>query len=68
MVRRGVAPDLLTDQTSAHDPLNGYIPPATQSTMPQNCVHLTQTNISSDLSIPLPSTCAPCWTCSAVEQ
>jgi len=26
MVRRGVAPDLLTDQTSAHDPLNGYIP------------------------------------------
>src|SRR6202521_5542999 len=26
MVRRGVTPDLLTDQTSAHDPLNGYIP------------------------------------------
>ena len=26
MVRRGVSPDLLTDQTSAHDPLNGYIP------------------------------------------
>ena len=26
MVRRGMAPDLLTDQTSAHDPLNGYIP------------------------------------------
>ncbi len=25
-VRRGVVPDLLTDQTSAHDPLNGYIP------------------------------------------
>ncbi|HXE31201.1 MAG TPA: urocanate hydratase [Terriglobales bacterium] len=24
--RRGVVPDLLTDQTSAHDPLNGYIP------------------------------------------
>jgi urocanate hydratase len=24
--RRGVIPDLLTDQTSAHDPLNGYIP------------------------------------------
>src|SRR3974390_230870 len=23
---RGVVPDLLTDQTSAHDPLNGYIP------------------------------------------
>jgi urocanate hydratase len=26
LVRRGVIPDLLTDQTSAHDPLNGYIP------------------------------------------
>jgi urocanate hydratase len=24
--RRGVVPDLLTDQTSAHDPLNGYVP------------------------------------------
>jgi urocanate hydratase len=23
---RGVVPDILTDQTSAHDPLNGYIP------------------------------------------
>jgi urocanate hydratase len=26
MVRRGFVPDVLTDQTSAHDPLNGYIP------------------------------------------
>ena len=26
IVRRGVLPDLLTDQTSAHDPLNGYLP------------------------------------------
>ncbi len=26
MVRRGIVPDLLTDQTSAHDPLHGYIP------------------------------------------
>ncbi|RMG53924.1 MAG: urocanate hydratase [Acidobacteria bacterium] len=26
LVRRDVVPDLLTDQTSAHDPLNGYIP------------------------------------------
>ena len=26
LVRRGIAPDLVTDQTSAHDPLNGYIP------------------------------------------
>ena len=26
MVRRGFVPDILTDQTSAHDPLNGYVP------------------------------------------
>ncbi len=26
MAQRGVVPDLLTDQTSAHDPLNGYVP------------------------------------------
>jgi urocanate hydratase len=26
LARRGVVPDILTDQTSAHDPLNGYVP------------------------------------------
>ena len=26
MVKRGIHPDLLTDQTSAHDPVNGYLP------------------------------------------
>ncbi|WII35410.1 urocanate hydratase [Paenibacillus thiaminolyticus] len=26
MVRRGIRPDFVTDQTSAHDPLNGYVP------------------------------------------
>ncbi|HYF93220.1 MAG TPA: urocanate hydratase [Symbiobacteriaceae bacterium] len=25
-VRRGIIPDAVTDQTSAHDPLNGYVP------------------------------------------
>ena len=28
MVRRGVIPDVVTDQTSAHDMLNGYVPAA----------------------------------------
>jgi urocanate hydratase len=28
LVRRGVTPDVLTDQTSAHDTLNGYVPAA----------------------------------------
>ena len=26
LVRRGVKPDIVTDQTSAHDPLHGYLP------------------------------------------
>src|SRR5262249_18669170 len=26
LVRRGFRPDVVTDQTSAHDPLNGYLP------------------------------------------
>jgi urocanate hydratase len=26
LARRGIVPDLVTDQTSAHDPLNGYVP------------------------------------------
>ncbi|PGZ95231.1 urocanate hydratase [Bacillus pseudomycoides] len=26
LVKRGITPDLVTDQTSAHDPLNGYVP------------------------------------------
>jgi urocanate hydratase len=26
LLRRGVRPDMLTDQTSAHDPVNGYLP------------------------------------------
>jgi urocanate hydratase len=26
LVQRGVTPDIVTDQTSAHDPLNGYLP------------------------------------------
>jgi urocanate hydratase len=26
LIRRGVRPDVVTDQTSAHDPINGYLP------------------------------------------
>ncbi len=26
LIERGLTPDVLTDQTSAHDPLNGYVP------------------------------------------
>lgn len=26
LVKRGARPDIVTDQTSAHDPINGYLP------------------------------------------
>ncbi len=26
LLKRGIRPDLVTDQTSAHDPVNGYLP------------------------------------------
>ena len=26
LLERGIQPDALTDQTSAHDPVNGYLP------------------------------------------
>src|ERR1039458_2536256 len=32
LARRGVVPDLLTDQTSAHDPVGGYIPQGLSAT------------------------------------
>jgi urocanate hydratase len=31
LVRRGIVPDVLTDQTSAHDTLNGYVPIQTKA-------------------------------------
>ena len=41
MARRGVVPDLLTDQTSAHDPLGGYIP---QGVSAQEAVELRRSD------------------------
>ena len=34
LVRRGFTPDLVTDQTSAHDPMWGYIPPVAEDEDP----------------------------------
>ena len=36
LARRGVVPDLLTDQTSAHDPIGGYVPQGLTSRRPPN--------------------------------
>lgn len=46
LVRRGIVPDMVTDQTSAHDALNGYIPAglsheeadALRKNDPQQCI------------------------------
>lgn len=41
LVRRGIIPDVVTDQTSAHDPLNGYVP--AHMTL-QEAIELRKTN------------------------
>ncbi len=41
MARRGVVPDLLTDQTSAHDPLGGYVPAGVS---PEEAIELRRTD------------------------
>ncbi len=51
LIERGITPDLLTDQTSAHDPLNGYVP---------NGIHETHAGgRAADFS---PRGAAPRWT------
>src|SRR5262249_42313540 len=39
MAKRGVVPDVLTDQTSAHDPIGGYLP---NRNTPEQAVQLPQ--------------------------
>ena len=34
LVRRNILPDLVTEQTAAHDPLNGYVPLGLSSRKP----------------------------------
>lgn len=54
MVRRGFIPDIVTDQTSAHDPLNGYLPKGftpeegrnKRETDPEGYVRLARANIA----------------------
>jgi urocanate hydratase len=41
LARRGVVPDLLTDQTSAHDPLYGYVP---RGVSPEEAVELRKSD------------------------
>ena len=41
LVARGVVPDVVTDQTCAHDPLMGYIPPASRRRARPSCASRT---------------------------
>ena len=66
LARRGVVPDMLTDQTSAHDPLNGYIPAGLhRGASRRTCARAIRKATWTARSIPSPRTCAPCSTCSA---
>ena len=42
LVRRGIVPDVLTDQTSAHDALNGYVPNGLTLPRPQSLCGATR--------------------------
>ncbi len=54
LIRRGVRPDAVTDQTSAHDPLNGYLPigwtleqaAALRETHPQRVIKAARSSIA----------------------
>lgn len=41
LLNDGIIPDVLTDQTSAHDPLNGYVPAGIS---PDEAIHLRKTD------------------------
>ncbi len=61
LVRRGFMPDLVTDQTSAHDPLDGYIPEGLVARGGgRRCARATPTATSSAPSRRWPTTCARC--------
>ena len=61
LLKRGVRPDLLTDQTSAHDPVNGYLP------VGWTVEQWLEKRASDPRPWPRrprprwPCTCAPCW-------
>src|SRR5690606_15084759 len=54
LVARGITPDVVTDQTSAHDPLHGYVPQGwslaeyreRQQTHPRGTAHAAQLSMT----------------------
>ena len=63
LVRRGVRPDVVTDQTSAHDPVNGYLPKGWTLAEWERAARSRPEGASSAPPRPRwPSTCARCST------
>ena len=68
MIAMGVTPDLLTDQTSAHDPLNGYVPrglsldeaDALRTNDPDAYIHRSRATMADPMSIEAAATDAEC--------
>ena len=64
LAKRGVVPDLLTDQTSAHDPIGGYVPEWHVSTKLRSiCARKTRKTIAIGLLQRWPNTSKACSTC-----
>ena len=69
LVRRGFTPDILTDQTSAHDPLNGYVPAGLSlETADATAGRAIPRNICVTAWTPSERTCGRCWTCSGAGR
>ncbi len=61
LVRRGWRPDVVTDQTSAHDPLEGYVPGNMDPRRgPAGFARTTRTTTCAARRPRWPITCAPC--------
>ena len=63
LVRRGVVPDLVTDQTSAHDPLSGYVPNGMTYEAALGCARTIPGATCARPTAPWANTCARCSTC-----
>ena len=64
LVRRGERFDAVTDQTSAHDALNGYVPAGLSLAEAADLRARRPGRLRSAAPWPRwPSTCAPCWRC-----
>ena len=62
LVRRGVQPDAVTDQTSAHDPVNGYLPKGwTLAEWEEKRAQRSRQASRARRSNPWPNMSAPCW-------